>query len=57
MYMYCAVLWPKLRVVAEFVEHWSRMREIVSSNPDRVRPMTYQIDTCGFLARSSALLG
>ena len=42
---------------AESVEHWSRVREIVGSNPVRVKPMPYQIDTCRFLARCSALLG
>ena len=47
----------KPSAVVESVEHWSRMREIVGSNPSRVKPMTYQIDTCRFLARCSALLG
>ena len=27
-----------------------------STNPGRVKPMTYKIDTCQFLARCSALL-
>ena len=43
--------------VAELVEHWSRMREILGSIPVRVKPMTYKIYTCHFLARISALLG
>ena len=43
--------------VAESVEHGPHMREIVGSNPGRVKPMTYQIDTCHFLAKCSALLG
>ena len=45
-----------LGTVAESVEHRSSVREIVSSNPSRVKPMTYQIDTCCFLARCSAIL-
>ena len=44
-------------VVAESVEHWRRMRDIVGSKPGRVKSMTYEIDTCRFLARCSALLG
>ena len=43
--------------VAESVEHWSRLREIVGSNTGRVKPMTYKIDTCRFLARCLVLLG
>ena len=43
--------------VVESVEHGSRLREIVVSNHGRVKPMTYQIDTCRFLARCLALLG
>ena len=43
--------------VAESIEHWSRVRGIVDSNPGRVKPMTYKIDPCCFLARCSALLG
>ena len=43
--------------VAESVEHGPPVREIVGSNPDRVKPMNYAIDTCCFLARCSALLG
>ena len=46
-----------LAAVAESGEHWSRVREIVGSNPGQVKPMTYKIDTCRFLARCSALLG
>ena len=42
---------------AESVEHWSRVWKIVGSNPSRVKPMTYKIDTCCMLARYSALLG
>ena len=42
--------------VAESVEHWSREQEIVSSNPSLVKPITYQINICRFLARCSALL-
>ena len=43
--------------VAKSVEHWSRMWEIVGSNPSWVKPMTDKIDTCCFLARCLALLG
>ena len=32
--------------VVEAVEHWSRVREVVGSNIGRVKPMTYEIDTC-----------
>ena len=42
--------------VAESVEHRPHVREIVSSNTDQVKPMTYKIDTCRLLARRSALL-
>ena len=41
--------------VAESVEHWSRVWKIMGSNPGRVKPMTYKIDTCRFLTRCSAL--
>ena len=37
-------------VVPESVERGPRMREIGSSVPDRVKPMTYKIYTCHFLA-------
>ena len=30
---------------------------LVSSNSDRIKPMTYKIDTCRSLARCLALLG
>ena len=43
--------------LVESVEHWARVWEIVGSNPGLVKPMTYKIDTCGFLARCLALLG
>ena len=36
--------------VAESVEHWSHVREIVGLNPGRVKLMTYQFDSCHFLA-------
>ena len=41
--------WPGS--VAESVEHWARVREIVGSNPGQIKPLTYQINTCRFLAR------
>ena len=40
-----------LGAVAESIEHWSRVWDIVGSNPGQVKPMTYQIDTCRFLAQ------
>ena len=44
--------------VAESVEHWSHVWEImVLKTQGQVKPMTYQIDTCRFLARCLALLG
>ena len=43
--------------VAESVEHWPHVWEIIGLNPCRVEPMTYQIDTRRFLARCSALFG
>ena len=44
--------------VAESVEHWSRMWEIVGFQTySRVKSMTYKIDTCPFLTNCSALLG
>ena len=43
--------------VAESVEHLHRVREIVGSNPRRVKPMTYKIDTCCFLAWRLGLVG
>ena len=43
--------------VADLVEHWSRLREIMGLNPSWVKPMTYQIDTSRFLFRCPALLG
>ena len=43
--------------VAELVKHWSRVREIVGSKTGQVKPMTYKIEACHFLAKSSALLG
>ena len=47
----------RLGVVAELIEHWSRVWEIKGSNPGRVKPMTYQIGTCRLRAKCSALLG
>ena len=46
-----------LGAVAESVERWSRVREIVGSNPGGGKPMTYQIDTGHIPARCSTLLG
>ena len=41
--------------VTQFMEN--RVGEIVSLVPGRVKPMTYQIYTCRFLACRSALIG
>ena len=41
--------------VAESVEHWYHLREIVDWNCNWVKPMTYTIYTCHFLVRCSAL--
>ena len=54
-FRFSSSLWPG--AVAESVEHWSRVWKIMGSNPGWVKPMTYKIDTCRFLARCSALLG
>ena len=45
-----------LGAVAQSVEHRPRVREIMGSIPGGVKLMTYQIDTCHFLPRCSALL-
>ena len=39
-----------LNAVAESVERRPPVREIGSSIPGRVKPMTYQIKTCRFIA-------
>ena len=45
--MFCTVviLFRLPGMVAESVDHWSRVREIVSSNPGRVKPMTLIVVT------------
>ena len=43
--------------VAESVEREPRVREIRSSVPSQFKPMTYEIDSCHFLAWCSALIG
>ena len=43
--------------VAESVEHLFCGREILGSNPARVKPMTYKINACRFLARCSLRVG
>ena len=43
--------------VAELEDRAPRMRELKSLVLGRVKPMTYKIDTCHFLACRSALLG
>ena len=45
-----------LGAVAESIERWPGMREIESSVPGGVKPMTYMIDTYHFLAWQSALI-
>ena len=42
--------------MAESAERESRGWEIRDLVPSRVKPMTYKIDTCRFLARHSTLL-
>ena len=49
--------WALPDVVAESVERRPRVREIGSLVPGQVKPMTYQIDTCRFLAWCFALIG
>ena len=44
-----------MRAVVDSVEHSPLMRESGCSGPGRVKPITYQIDTCCFLASKSAL--
>ena len=44
-------------MVAGSVERGPRMQEIGNSVPCRIKPMTYQTDTCRFLAWHSALTG
>ena len=44
-------------MVAEHVEYGPPVREIRSQAPDRVKLMTYKIDTCCFLAWRLALTG
>ena len=46
-----------LRAMADSVEPWSRVREIVGSSPGRDKQMAYKINSYRFLARCSALLG
>ena len=53
----CVYIYYTPGTVAESVEYWSRVWEIVGSNPSRVKPMTNKIDACHFLARCSTLLG
>ena len=43
--------------VAELVERLLPVQEIGSSIPGRVKPMTFKIDTCHFLAYRLALIG
>ena len=47
----------KPSALAHLVERGLRMREIGGMIPGGVKPMTYPIDTCRFLARRSALIG
>ena len=48
-------IWPS--AVAESVDWRPRTREIGSSVPGRVKPLTYKIDTCHFLAWLLLLIG
>ena len=42
--------------IVKSVLHWHCMPEILGSNPGPVKPMTYKIDMCHFLASCSALV-
>ena len=42
--------------VDESVERNLPMQKVVSSIPGRVKPMTYKIDTCRFLAKRSRVV-
>ena len=44
-------------MVTKSVEHKHSVQKVRSSNPSRVKPVTYQIDTCGYLAWRLALIG
>ena len=44
-------------VVGESVDLRLLVRKVVSSIPSGVKPMTYKIDACSYLAWYSALLG
>ena len=48
---------PSLGTLAESVERRPRMSEIGNLVPSRVKPVTYKIYTCHFLAWCSALIG
>ena len=50
-------LLSSLSELGESVERGPHVWEIGSSVPSRVKPMTYKIDTCRFLAWHSALIG
>ena len=43
--------------MAESLERMLPVRKVGSSSPGRVKPMTYQIGTCQYLAWYPALLG
>ena len=43
--------------MAESVERRPQVQDTGSLVPGRVKPLTYKIDTCRFLARNSALIG
>ena len=43
--------------VTESAERRSRTREIGNSIHDQAKPMTYNIDTCHFTTKRSALVG
>ena len=48
---------PDLGAVVELLERGPPVWEIGSSVPSRVKPVTYKIDTCHFVAWRSALIG
>ena len=55
--MWLVTVCSKAVLVAESVELWLHVREIVVQTYGQVKPMTYKIDTSRFLARCSTLLG
>ena len=47
----------QLDVMAEYIEHRPPVCNVESSNPSRVKPMTFRTDTCRYLALRLSLMG